>query len=103
MSYYELFPGGDQKVYNGVTNFFLSTVGTETVSNITHDRGYSAWVQLTLGRFLYIEPAYVHSIKLNNRCGHPNGRLRPEIDILQADLPAALGVANRERHWLRTI
>ena len=65
-SYYELFPGGDQKVYNGVTNFFLAPVGTETVSNITHDRGYSAWIQLTLGRFLYIEPAYVHSTKLDN-------------------------------------
>lgn len=65
-SYYELFPGGDQKVYNGVTNFFLAPPPGQTISDVTHDRGYSAWVRLTLGRALYVEPAYVHSIKLNN-------------------------------------
>lgn len=65
-SYYELFPGGDQKVYNGVTNFFLSPPQGETVSDVTHDRGYSAWLRLVAGRTFYIEAAYVHSIKLNN-------------------------------------
>lgn len=68
-SYYELFPAGDQKVYNGVTNFFLTPPAGETVSDVTHDRGYSAWLRLMGGRTFYIEAAYVHSIKLNNDAG----------------------------------
>ncbi|HEY6905662.1 MAG TPA: hypothetical protein VI216_15255 [Candidatus Acidoferrales bacterium] len=68
-SYYELFPGGDQKVYNGVTNFFLAPPPGETISDVTHDRGYSSWVRLMAGRTFYIEAAYVHSIKLNNDAG----------------------------------
>jgi hypothetical protein len=68
-SYYELFPGGDQKVYNGVTNFFLSPPAGETISDVTHDRGYSSWLRLMAGRTFYIEAAYVHSIKLNNDAG----------------------------------
>jgi len=68
-SYYELFPGGDQKVYNGITNFFLTPPAGETVSDVTHDRGYSSWIRLMGGRTFYIEAAYVHSIKLNNDAG----------------------------------
>lgn len=65
-SYYELFPGGDQKVYNGITNFYLTPPVGETISDVTHDRGYSSWVRLMAGQTFYIEAAYVHSIKLNN-------------------------------------
>jgi len=68
-SYYELFPAGDQKVYNGVTNFFLAPPPGETISDVTHDRGYSSWLRLMAGRTFYIEAAYVHSIKLNNDAG----------------------------------
>ena len=68
-SYYELFPSGSQKVYtaNGITNFFLvpSGVSPAFASDLTHDRGYTAFVRLNHGHF-YLEPAYVHSIKLND-------------------------------------
>jgi len=65
-SYYALLPAGDQKVYiNGVQNLLLlpTSVGA---SNITHDRGYSAFARVNLSRFLYAEAAYVHSIPLND-------------------------------------
>jgi hypothetical protein len=66
-SYYELQPSGSQKVFaaNGVTNFFLQPNGPGDVSNLTHDRGYSAFIRFNPTRFMYIEPAYVHSLKLN--------------------------------------
>ena len=66
-SYYALQPWGSQKVFtaNGVTNFFLQPNGPGDVSNLTHDRGYSAFVRFNPTRFMYIEPAYVHSLKLN--------------------------------------
>jgi opacity protein-like surface antigen len=68
-SYYELFPSGSQKLYsaNGITNFFLlpNGVSPAAVSDLTHDRGYTAFVRFTHGNF-YFEPAYVHSIKLND-------------------------------------
>lgn len=65
-SYYALLPGGDQKVYiNGVENLFLvpPNVG---VSNITHDRGYTAFARVNLAHSLFVEAAYVHSIPLND-------------------------------------
>jgi hypothetical protein len=66
-SYYALEPYGSQKVYaaNGVQNFFLQPNGPGDISNLTHDRGYSAFIRINPTRFMYIEPAYVHSIKLN--------------------------------------
>lgn len=68
-SYFELFPSGSQKLYsaNGITNFFLlpNGVGPAEVSDLTHDRGYTAFVRFTHGNF-YVEPAYVHSLKLNS-------------------------------------
>lgn len=66
-SYYALEPSGSQKVYsaNGIQNFFLQPNGTTNVSDLTHDRGYSAFLRVNPTRFMYIEPAYVHSVKLN--------------------------------------
>jgi hypothetical protein len=68
-SYYTLQPSGSQKVYaaNGVQNFFIVPIGasTATISDLTHDRGYSAYLRVNPTRFMYIEPAYVHSIKFN--------------------------------------
>lgn len=68
-SYYALMPSGSQKLYtaNGIQNFFLlpNGVGGSTVSDLTHDRGYSAFIRYYPTRFLYIEPGYVHSLKLN--------------------------------------
>lgn len=65
-SYYALLPAGDQKVYiNGVQNLFLLPAGA-TASDITHDRGYTAFARVTLSRFLFAEAAYVHSIPLND-------------------------------------
>lgn len=66
-SYYALQPSGSQKLYsaNGIQNFFLLPNGSADVSNLTHDRGYSAFVRLNPTRFMYLEPAYVHSLKLN--------------------------------------
>jgi len=67
-SYYALQPWGSQKVYaaNGIQNFFLQPNGPGDVSNLTHDRGYSALIRINPTRFMYIEPAYVHSLKLNS-------------------------------------
>jgi hypothetical protein len=65
-SYYALMPSGQQKAYAGVQNFFLLPTTTISVSDITHDHGYSAWLRLTPTRFLFVEAAYVHSIKLND-------------------------------------
>lgn len=66
-SYYTLQPSGSQKVFaaNGIQNFFLQPNGSSDVSNFTHDRGYSAFIRFNPTRFMYIEPAYVHSLKLN--------------------------------------
>ena len=68
-SYYALQPSGSQKVYtaNGITNFFLSPAGvsSSTASDFTHDHGYSAFLRLNPTRFMYIEPAYVHSLKFD--------------------------------------
>jgi hypothetical protein len=66
-SYYALQPSGSQKLYtaNGIQNFFLLPNGSADVSNLTHDRGYSAFIRMNPTRFMYIEPAYVHSLKLN--------------------------------------
>lgn len=65
-SYYALLPAGTQKVYiNGVQDLFLLPAGI-TASDITHDRGYTAFARVTLSRFLYAEAAYVHSIPLND-------------------------------------
>jgi len=64
-SYYALLPSGDQKAYSGIQNFFLLPTTTETVSQITHDRGYTAYLRLTPTRSLYLEGAYVHSLELN--------------------------------------
>jgi hypothetical protein len=67
-SYYALEPSGSQKLYaaNGVRNFFLLPNGTTgSVSDFTHDRGYSAFLRVNPTRFMYIEPAYVHSLKFN--------------------------------------
>src|ERR1700676_1317460 len=36
-----------------VQNFFLLPTTTISVSDITHDRGYSAWLRLTPTRFLF--------------------------------------------------
>jgi hypothetical protein len=67
-SYYALEPSGSQKLYsaNGVQNFFLLPNGSAgSVSDLTHDRGYSAFLRINPTRFMYIEPAYVHSLKFN--------------------------------------
>ena len=66
-SYYALQPSGSQKLFaaNGIQNFFLQPNGSADVSNFTHDRGYSAFIRFNPTRFMYIEPAYVHSLKLN--------------------------------------
>ncbi len=67
-SYYQLFPAGTQKIYTGgASNFFLFPNGVppSQASDLTHDRGYTAFVRLNHGNF-YFEPAYVHSIKLND-------------------------------------
>jgi hypothetical protein len=68
-SYYTLQPSGSQKVYsaNGITNFLLLPNGTSgsTASDLLHDRGYSAFFRVNPTRFMYIEPAYVHSLKFN--------------------------------------
>lgn len=65
-SYYALLPAGTEKVYiNGVQNLLLLPVGV-SASDITHDRGYTAFARVTLSRFLYAEAAYVHSIPLND-------------------------------------
>ncbi len=65
-SYYALLPAGDQKVYiNGVQDLLLLPAGVGP-SDITHDRGYTAFARVTLSRFLYAEAAYVHSIPLND-------------------------------------
>jgi hypothetical protein len=66
-SYYTLQPSGSQKVFaaNGIQNFLLPN-GTGTAnSDLTHDRGYSAFIRFNPTRFMYIEPAYVHSLKFN--------------------------------------
>jgi acetoacetate decarboxylase len=34
-------------------------------SDLTHDRGYTAFARINHGNF-YLEPGYVHSIKLND-------------------------------------
>jgi hypothetical protein len=67
-SYYALEPSGSQKLYsaNGVQNFFLLPNGSAgSVSDLTHDRGYSAFLRVNPTRFMYIEPGYVHSLKFN--------------------------------------
>ena len=67
-SYYTLQPSGSQKVYaaNGISNFFLLPNGTSgSVADFTHDRGYSAFIRFNPTRFVYIEPAYVHSLKFS--------------------------------------
>jgi hypothetical protein len=66
-SYYTLQPSGNQKVFaaNGIQNFFLLPNGTGAASDITHDRGYSAFLRFNPTRFMYIEPAYVHSVKFD--------------------------------------
>jgi hypothetical protein len=64
-SYYALLPSGPQKAYAGVQNFFLLPTTTETVSQITHDRGYTGYLRLTPTRSMFIEGAYVHSLELN--------------------------------------
>jgi hypothetical protein len=64
-SYYALLPGGDQKVFiNGVQDLALlpASIGP---SNITHDRGYTAFVRVTPTRYMFAEAAYVHSLALN--------------------------------------
>jgi hypothetical protein len=63
-SYYALLPVGNQKVYgNGAQPALL--VGNESLSQVTHDRGYEAWVKITPVRFLYLTGGYAHSIKFN--------------------------------------
>jgi hypothetical protein len=65
-SYYALLPVGNQKVYiNGVEDLSLLPAGVG-VSDITHDRGYTAFTRLTFAHSLYAEAAYVHSIPLND-------------------------------------
>lgn len=64
-SYYELFPSGQQKAYAGIQNFFLLPTTTETVSQITHDHGYTGFVRIMPTRSIYLEAAYVHSIEMN--------------------------------------
>jgi hypothetical protein len=66
-SYYALEPSGSQKVYsaNGVQNFFLLQNGTGSASDLTHDRGYSAFIRINPTHFMYVEPAYIHSTKLD--------------------------------------
>ena len=65
-SYYTLQPSGSQKVFaaNGIQNFFLLPNGTGS-ADLTHDRGYSAFLRFNPTRFMYIEPAYVHSLKFD--------------------------------------
>lgn len=66
-SYYTLQPSGSQKVFaaNGIQNFLLPNGTGSNVSDFTHDRGYSAFFRVNPTRFMYIEPAYVHSLKFN--------------------------------------
>jgi hypothetical protein len=67
-SYYTLEPSGSQKLYsfNGIHNFFLLPNGAPaTAADILHDRGYTAFLRVNPTRFMYIEPAYVHSVKFN--------------------------------------
>jgi len=64
-SYYALLPGGDQKVYiNGAQD--LAILSNDIApTNITHDRGYTAFVRVTPTRFMFAEAAYVHSLALD--------------------------------------
>lgn len=65
-SYYALLPGGDQKVFiNGVQDLAILP-NSIAPSNVTHDRGYTAFVRVTPTRFMFMEAAYVHSIPLND-------------------------------------
>lgn len=65
-SYYRFLPAGNQKAYNGIQNFFLQPNGPFTVADITHDYGETAFVRMSLTRFLYLEPGYVHSQRLHD-------------------------------------
>jgi hypothetical protein len=68
-SYYTLQPSGSQKVFtaNGITNFLIVPpgVGSDAVSQLTHDLGYTAFLRVNPIRAMYIEPAYVHSLKFD--------------------------------------
>jgi hypothetical protein len=66
-SYYTLQPSGSQKVFaaNGIQNFLLPNGTGSSGSDLTHDHGYSAFIRFNPTRFMYIEPAYVHSLKFN--------------------------------------
>jgi hypothetical protein len=68
-SYYALQPSGSQKVFaaNGITNFLLVPAGASgaTISQLTHDHGYAAFLRFNPTRAIYIEPAYVHSLKFD--------------------------------------
>jgi hypothetical protein len=65
-SYYRFLPYGQQKAYNGIQNFFLQPNGSISVADITHDYGETAFVRMSLNRWLYLEPGYVHSQRLND-------------------------------------
>ena len=68
-SYYAFLPEGDQKAYAGISNFFLQPAPAETVSQITNDHGYTAYLRLTTKRNFFFEGAYVHSLELNTDAG----------------------------------
>jgi hypothetical protein len=67
-SYYALVPSGSQKLFssNGITNFLLVPNGATAADvDVLHDRGYTAFIRINPTRFMYLEPAYVHSLKLD--------------------------------------
>ena len=66
-SYYTLQPSGTEKVYasGGIQNFLLPTGSPGSPVDLLHDRGYTAFLRVNPTRFMYIEPAYVHSVKFD--------------------------------------
>ena len=65
-SFYALLPAGSQKVYiDGIQDLALLPASLGP-SDITHDRGYTAFVRLEPTHFMFMEAAYVHSIPLND-------------------------------------
>ncbi len=66
-SAYQFVPAGRQQFFgtlSGNSTPADTAATAQTVADFTHDRGYSAWIRSTPGRFLYMELGYDHSIRL---------------------------------------
>jgi hypothetical protein len=64
---YQFAPAGRQQFFGSLTgNSSPSGVAAtaQILEQFTHDRGYSAWVRLDPGRYVYTEVGYDHSIRL---------------------------------------